>query len=69
MKKNCCIGEAGDLVKVTGVRVGRVGEEEYVKSMVTLRESLQQFKREALSKNIMASVGGSYHMKALRLVA
>ena len=40
MKKNCCIGEAGDLVKVTGVRVGRVGEEEYVKSTVTLRDNL-----------------------------
>ena len=41
MKKNCCIGEAGDLVKVMGVRVGSVGEEEYVKSMPTLRENLQ----------------------------
>ena len=44
MKKNCCTGEAGDLVKVTGVRVGRVGEEEYVKSIVTLRDNLQKFR-------------------------
>ena len=40
MKKNCCSGEAGVFTNVTGVRVGRVGEEEYVKSIVVLRENL-----------------------------
>lgn len=56
MKKNCCTGETGDLVKVTGVRVGSVGEEKYVKSMLTLRENLQQFKRETLRNITIASV-------------
>ena len=41
MKKNCCSGEAGDFTNVTGVRVGRVGEDEYVKSIVVLRENLE----------------------------
>ena len=40
MKKNCCTGEAGDFTKVTGVRVGSVGEVENVRCTVTLRENL-----------------------------